>query len=264
VFESLALSASLPDAASPLPPILEPLREGLSRGGDLKWIVGNIVEGLGFDSFTYALSASSHPDRESRNHAWTTLANAREWVAIYDENAYVEVDPRVQDTWDRSTPYLWDQASCRGRDALTDAFLDAALRVGIGSGVLVPFHDSRVGRAGVSFNSHIAVIDSRRRIAVARSLGDCLVLALYFHDFFAREIFSKDISPAVHGLPLSRRELQCLQLAAHGMTNSDIARSLDISERTVQFHCSNILSKLNVLNRGEAIATGITMNLITL
>jgi len=102
-----------------------------------------------------------------------------------------------------------------------------------------------------------------RATAVARVLGDCVVLALYFHDLFAQEIFSKDIPPAVHGLPLSRRELQCLKLAAHGLTNNDIARSLNISERTAQFHISNILSKLNALNRGEAIARGIAANLLS-
>ena len=104
-------------------------------------------------------------------------------------------------------------------------------------------------------------------------------LACIFHEIFRKGVIEQGVTPLsrgaalsqrqrecleLAGLPLSRRELQCLQLAAHGMTNSDIARSLDISERTVQFHCSNILTKLNVLNRGEAIATGITTNLITL
>ena len=51
---------------------------------------------------------------------------------------------------------------------------------------------------------------------------------------------------------LSAREQQVLDLIAQGKTNSAIADSLYISIRTVKFHVSAILSKLNVKNRTEA------------
>jgi len=51
---------------------------------------------------------------------------------------------------------------------------------------------------------------------------------------------------------LSTREQQVLDLVAQGKTNNDIADSLYISIRTVKFHVSSILSKLNVKNRTEA------------
>jgi len=51
---------------------------------------------------------------------------------------------------------------------------------------------------------------------------------------------------------LSARELQVLELIAEGKSNQDIADNLFISERTVKFHVSSILSKLNVKNRTEA------------
>ena len=55
--------------------------------------------------------------------------------------------------------------------------------------------------------------------------------------------------PAVN---LSTREQQVLGLVAKGKTNNDIAEKLYISTRTVKFHVSSILSKLNVKNRTEA------------
>ena len=51
---------------------------------------------------------------------------------------------------------------------------------------------------------------------------------------------------------LSKREQEVLELIALGKTNNDIAKALYISVRTVKFHVSSILSKLNVRNRTEA------------
>jgi DNA-binding CsgD family transcriptional regulator len=51
-------------------------------------------------------------------------------------------------------------------------------------------------------------------------------------------------------------------MAAHGMTSADIGIKLGIAERTANFHFSNILSKLDALNRHEAIAKGMNLGLI--
>ena len=51
---------------------------------------------------------------------------------------------------------------------------------------------------------------------------------------------------------LTERELDVLKLIANGMTNSQIADHLIISENTVKGHVSNILSKLHLLDRTQA------------
>lgn len=51
---------------------------------------------------------------------------------------------------------------------------------------------------------------------------------------------------------LSPRELDVLGLISRGMTNSEIAQSLNVSKNTVNFHLKNIYDKLNVTNRTEA------------
>ena len=48
---------------------------------------------------------------------------------------------------------------------------------------------------------------------------------------------------------LSKREMEILELLASGLTNQDIAKSLDISKRTVDNHVSNILTKTRTENR---------------
>jgi NarL family two-component system response regulator LiaR len=51
---------------------------------------------------------------------------------------------------------------------------------------------------------------------------------------------------------LTEREMEVLKLIANGMTNSEIAEGLVISENTVKGHVSNILSKLHLADRTQA------------
>jgi DNA-binding CsgD family transcriptional regulator len=53
---------------------------------------------------------------------------------------------------------------------------------------------------------------------------------------------------------LTERELQVLRLVAAGQTNRSIAADLFLSERTVDRHVSNILTKLGVSSRAAATA----------
>ncbi len=53
-------------------------------------------------------------------------------------------------------------------------------------------------------------------------------------------------------LPLSAREIEVLEMAAHGMTNAEIARRLRLSVHAVKFHLASVYRKLRVTNRTEA------------
>jgi two-component system, NarL family, response regulator LiaR len=52
--------------------------------------------------------------------------------------------------------------------------------------------------------------------------------------------------------PLTAREVQVLELVAHGLSNQEISERLVISERTVRTHVSSILDKLHLANRTQA------------
>lgn len=51
---------------------------------------------------------------------------------------------------------------------------------------------------------------------------------------------------------LTRREQEVLHLVASGMSNKQIARKLDLHEKTVKHHMTQIMAKLDVANRTEA------------
>jgi len=52
---------------------------------------------------------------------------------------------------------------------------------------------------------------------------------------------------------LTTREIEVLRLVARGMSNREIAEELYISENTVKNHVRNILEKLHLHNRMEAV-----------
>ncbi len=62
---------------------------------------------------------------------------------------------------------------------------------------------------------------------------------------------------------LTLREREVLQLVAEGATNKEIAASLYLSAHTVNFHMKNILSKLHLRNRAQAVAFAIRTGLVT-
>lgn len=61
---------------------------------------------------------------------------------------------------------------------------------------------------------------------------------------------------------LTPREIELLRLVAEGLPNKAIAQRLSVSENTVKYHMKNILQKLGVRNRAEAIAHALRAGLL--
>lgn len=61
---------------------------------------------------------------------------------------------------------------------------------------------------------------------------------------------------------LTKREIEVLKNLSYGMYNKEIAEKLEISERTVKNHISNIFKKIEVTDRTQAAVFAIRNNLI--
>src|SRR5438445_4625459 len=56
----------------------------------------------------------------------------------------------------------------------------------------------------------------------------------------------------IGGIDLTPREVEILQLVAQGLSNSELADRLRVSDQTVKFHLSNVYRKLHVESRAKA------------
>lgn len=68
--------------------------------------------------------------------------------------------------------------------------------------------------------------------------------------------------PSQPGPALTGREREILALMVEGKSNSEISESIFITQATVKYHVSNILSKLGVTSRTEAVVTAIKNNMV--
>jgi DNA-binding NarL/FixJ family response regulator len=68
---------------------------------------------------------------------------------------------------------------------------------------------------------------------------------------------------AGRGEALSERQLEILQLIAHGHGNGEIAGKLVLSVETVKSHVRQMLAKMNAANRAHAVALGLRVGYIS-
>lgn len=72
------------------------------------------------------------------------------------------------------------------------------------------------------------------------------------------------LAERVRNPELSERELDVMHLIAEGKSNQEISAALCISESTVKFHVNNILSKLGVSDRTQAVIAALKRGIANL
>ncbi|MBN1979779.1 MAG: response regulator transcription factor [Anaerolineae bacterium] len=74
----------------------------------------------------------------------------------------------------------------------------------------------------------------------------------------------ESVSAVKRGHDLTKREYEVLCLMARGMRNREIAKRLNITERTVKNHVTQVIAKLGVKSRTEAVTQALKEKLICL
>ncbi len=94
---------------------------------------------------------------------------------------------------------------------------------------------------------------------------DCLAEAIRAvhagKQYFPSEIANRLAEQATHS-ELTDRELTVLELIADGKSNKEVGVALGIVEGTVKIHVTNLLAKLGVMDRTQAVTTAIKRGLL--
>lgn len=210
-----------------------------------------IVQALGFEHFLFGLRMEivGQPTED-----FILSGYPERWWEAYREQGLDRIDPVVAHCKRSHRPLLWDGSQYQDRQTAT-LFEDAAM-FGIRSGISVPLHGSVRREFGLlSVASSDAGIDGRTEQVV----GQSQLLASFLYEA-VQKIAAKQLN--VLSPTLTPREHECIRWAAAGKSTWEISCILRTSERTIYFHICNVMAKLNVVNRQQAIAKGMALGLI--
>jgi DNA-binding NarL/FixJ family response regulator len=120
-----------------------------------------------------------------------------------------------------------------------DDFVHAVIQAGAVGYLLKTAHGSELVNAIHSVSEGEVVLHSKIATKLLRERGN-------------------DHAPADGKAVLTDKEQEILRLAARGLANKQIARELEISVRTVEWHLAHIFTKLSVSSRTQAIVHAIS------
>lgn len=213
---------------------------------------------LGFDKFAYC-ALTGHERYDAGGNPPPAVAHnfPSSWIDYYFEHDYQNKDPVVVLAPQIERPFLWKWLGeafslHRAQDILMEEARESGLRDGVG----VPLHGPRGDVCLVTFAAGDGHPDPRV------ALPKLEVIAAQFHAAYRAIGRSENDHRTV--VVLSLRERDCLQWIACGKSSWAVARILNISENTVNFHVKNALHKLNSNTRTLAVVKAIRYGLITL
>lgn len=214
------------------------------------------IEALGFRHF----ACCSHVDPlKPPRRAVMLHSYPKEWAQLFSELEFFDIDPVFLHASRTLVPFFWDTQSFSAE--LTppqQEIFNEARRYGLTRGYTVPIHSVNAPR---DFRASCSVVpDSELLEPVAYSAVQ--LMAVYIYEAASKEAEAKDPPPLQQ--PLSRRERQCLELAAQGKSDWVSSRILGLSERTVHNHVENAKRRLQVATRVQAIVHALAGQQISL
>ena len=225
---------------------------GATAMDELHALCRDYSEALGFQHFVYALRVPTH------------FADARlilidgyppSWVKHYFEQHHFEADPVMAYCTQHVVPMCWSDLRLEpGSQA--ERMMQEASSFGLRDGVTMPLHSPQ-GELGI-LSFAVDAAPEEARATCQSALVQVQMLAGYLHEAVRRVSGLLDNGGPV----LTSREIECLRWAADGKTSGEIAQLLGLSESTANFHLNNVMRKLDVVNRQQAVAKATIQGLI--
>jgi LuxR family transcriptional activator of conjugal transfer of Ti plasmids len=177
------------------------------------------------------------------------------WRDHYREQNYHRIDPVFSECRHSVTPQVWMDI-WRGHELDTQQkqFFGESVEFGLP----IPIHGPRREFAVVSLSADEPEASFMRRIKEHKHTAH--ILAIHLHAAL-QELLEDPGAPPV---TLTPRERECLKWTARGKSSWVISEILSLSERTVNFHITNAMGKLDVTSRTHAVAKSLYHGLIEL
>lgn len=214
-----------------------------------------IAKLLGFEHFIYGVNVNVSL---TRPYQFFLSGYPKEWWKHYTDSDYKKIDPIVRHAAEKVIPVIWGKQLCSSPAATK--FMGEAKEFGLVNGASFPVHGQRGEFSALNLATSRNSRETKRDLVAA--MGKAQLLACYVHEAVQRIVLSKGPLP-VQKIKLTEREKECLLWAADGKTSWEISQIINISEHTVVFHLRNVVSKMGVTNRRQAVARALSMGLMS-
>lgn len=207
----------------------------------------------GFEHFAYVLSIKA-PSLKPQHYIINGFPNG--WHERYIARGYFEVDPVVQHTQGSLLPAMWSSRVFHTRKSRE--FWEEAGAVGLRTGMSFAVH-GQSGMTGILSLARDKTLDIPAA-EMAALIGRAQMFASMLHNAVVRIELPKLLPE--QSITMTPRERECLKWSADGKTAWEIGQILNITERTVVFHMSNVIQKLGASNKTQAIVRAVTLSLV--
>jgi LuxR family quorum-sensing system transcriptional regulator CciR len=213
---------------------------------DLRALVSDASAELGFSYFALL----HHASLRDANERYVRIDNYPDgWAAEFISNALYRHDPVHRASRRASRAFEWSELGrLTNLGRREKAVLERSRRFGLGDGMTVPVNVPGEPGGSCSFAVRRGAELPRQRLQCAELIG--------FHAFAeARRLLgARSMSSPPH---LSRRELQCLRLAAAGKTDLEISLILGISGETARQYVKRARAAYDVVSRTQLVVLGL-------
>lgn len=213
-------------------------------------ILNQINELIPFEAATLAIDTKSEFSLTAKKQIFTQNLNV-DWQEVYFQRKFYTQDPILQAVANSPRVVDWRTATQMSNNVSSD-FKNLSKKY-VGDNGLSILVKTDIGSTLMSL-----VMPENQLELEHNQLIE--YIAPHIHEVFNRR--GENLRSSLWRPSLSKREIEVLNWAKEGKSNSDISIILSISERTVKFHFSNIFKKLDVINRSQAIARAIQYGLV--
>jgi DNA-binding CsgD family transcriptional regulator len=191
-----------------------------------------------------------------KEHPFLVFTYPQEWIDRYFQKKYYNIDPVVIQGERSMLPVDW--STLDRSSAPVQALFGEADDVGLGrQGLTFPIRGALGDSAIFTVTSNASTKEwEHTRLCYLR---DMQILGNYIH---AIALKLSGVKMPDYLARLSRREKECLQLAAVGMTISTTADKLCLSDRVVRGYLDSARHKLEAVTKSQAVAKAIALGIV--
>jgi len=213
-----------------------------------------LAESYGFSQVFYSINANKQSPLAS---ALIYSNYAPLWLKIY-EDSFWSTDPIVRHCMNSNMPLIWGQKTFKTRQEIQ--LHKTAQVYGLHRGIAFPVHGAHAEFAILNLvMKETAKPPSQQKLD--EMIADWALIRDYVFESSKKFTQLQSHDQSEKSL-LTRREVQCLQLAAEGKSSWDMAVVCECTEATINFHFKNIRKKFKVNTRQQAIVKAMQLGLI--